>query len=77
VVINTHEEYVLFRVLGYRPGDQSLMNKDGHAYDVMKVKSVEDGTDATFYFNVDIPIMIDGYALRDRHHLSRVLHQHL
>jgi hypothetical protein len=56
VVINTHEEYVLFRVLGYRPGDQSLMNKDGHAYDVMKVKSVEDGTDATFYFNVDIPM---------------------
>jgi hypothetical protein len=56
VVINTHEEYVLFRVLGYRPGDQSLMNKDGHSYDVMKVKKVDDGTDATFYFNVDIPM---------------------
>jgi len=55
VVINTHEEYVVFRVLGYRPGEQSLMNKDGHAYDVMKVKSLEDGTEATFYFNVDIP----------------------
>jgi hypothetical protein len=56
VVINTHEEYVVFRALGYRPGEQSLMNKDGHSYDVMKVKSVEDGTEATFYFNVDIPM---------------------
>jgi hypothetical protein len=56
VVINTHEEYVVFRVLGYRPGDQSLVHKDGHSYDVMKVKNVDDGTDATFYFNVDIPM---------------------
>jgi len=32
------------------------MNKDGHSYDVMTVKSVEDGTEATFYFNVDIPM---------------------
>jgi hypothetical protein len=56
VVINTHEEYVIFRVLGFRPGDQSLMNKDGHSYDVMKVKSLEDGSEATFYFNVDIPM---------------------
>jgi hypothetical protein len=56
VVIKTHEEYVVFRVLGYRPGGQSLMTKDGHAYDVMTVKSVDDGTEATFYFNVDIPM---------------------
>jgi hypothetical protein len=56
VVINTHEEYVVLRVLGYKPGGQSLVRKDGHAYDVMKVKNVEDETDATFYFNVDIPM---------------------
>jgi hypothetical protein len=55
VVINTQEEYVLLRALGYRPGKQSLLKKDGHAYDVLKGKSVEDGTEATFYFNVDIP----------------------
>jgi len=54
VVINVHEEYVVLRVLGYRPGEQSLLNKDGHAYDEMKVKNVDDGTEATFYFNVDI-----------------------
>jgi hypothetical protein len=56
VVIKTHEEYVVLRLLGYRPGDQSLMQKDGHSYDVMKVKNADDGTDATFYFNVDIPM---------------------
>lgn len=56
VVINVHEEYVILRVLGYRPGEQSLLHKDGHSFDEMKVKNRDDGTEATFYFNVDIPI---------------------
>lgn len=55
VVINVHEEYVVLRVLGFRQSGQSLVNKDGHAFDVMKVKNVEDGSEETFYFNVDIP----------------------
>ena len=55
VVISVHEEYVMLRVLGYRPSQQSEMHKDGHDYDEMKVKKLDDGTDATFYFNVDIP----------------------
>ena len=56
VVISVHEEYVILRVLGFKPGDQSLMHKDGHSFDVMKVKNVDDGAEATFYFNVDIPM---------------------
>jgi hypothetical protein len=55
VVINVHEEYVVLRVLGFSPSQQSLVQKDGHAYDVMKVKNAKDGTEQTFYFNVDIP----------------------
>ena len=55
VVINTREEYVVLRLLGYPPGEQSLVHRDGHSYDVMKVKSVDGGTETTFYFNVDIP----------------------
>ena len=55
VVINVHEEYVILRVLGFKPSEQSLQQKDGHSYDVMKVKNAEDGTEQTFYFNVDIP----------------------
>ncbi len=61
VVITVHEEYVLLRVLGFRPGEQSLMHKDGHSYDVMKVKNAEDGTEQTFYFNVDIPLKHYGF----------------
>ena len=55
VVIDVHEEYVLLRVLGFAPSEQSLLNKNGHSFDVMKVKNVNDGTMQTFYFNVDIP----------------------
>jgi hypothetical protein len=61
VVIKVHEEYVILRVLGFRPGEQSLVHKDGHSYDVMKVKNAEDGTEQTFYFNVDIPFKHYGF----------------
>jgi hypothetical protein len=61
VVINVHEEYVVLRVLGFNPSQQSLVQKDGHAYDVMKVKNAENGTEQTFYFNVDIPFKHYGF----------------
>jgi hypothetical protein len=61
VVITVHEEYVILRVLGFQPGEQSLMHKDGHSYDVMKVKKADDGTEQTFYFNVDIPFKHYGF----------------
>ena len=61
VVITVHEEYVVLRVLGFRPSQQSLVNQNGHSYDVMKVKSIEDGTEQTFYFNVDIPFKHYGF----------------
>jgi hypothetical protein len=61
VVINVEEEYVILRVLGFKPSEQSLIHKDGHSYDEMKVKSAEDGTEQTFYFNVDIPFKHYGF----------------
>ena len=60
-VITVHEEYVLLRVLGFKPSEQSLLQKDGHSFDVMKVKNVDDGTEQTFYFNVDIPFKHYGF----------------
>lgn len=54
VVIKVHEEYVLLRALGMQPGTQSVVHKNGHSYDEMKVKD-ENGKEHTFYFNVDIP----------------------
>lgn len=56
VIISVHEEYVLLRVLGFKPAGQSLMTKNGHAYDVMKANDVKDGAEQTFYFNTDIPM---------------------
>jgi len=56
VVVTVHEEYVLLRALGFKPSGQSLLEKDGHSYDVMKVKSAEDGTEQTFYFNIDVAL---------------------
>jgi hypothetical protein len=61
VVISVHEEYVLLRVLGFMPSGQSVIHKDSHSYDVMKVKSGEGGTEQTFYFNVDIPFKHYGF----------------
>jgi hypothetical protein len=54
VVINVHEEYVLLRALGFQPSQQSLLEENGHSFDVMKVMNREDGSEQTFYFNVDI-----------------------
>lgn len=61
VVISVHEEYVILRVLGFKPSEQSVEQKDGHSYDVMKVKKADDGTEQTFYFNVDIPFKHYGF----------------
>jgi hypothetical protein len=55
VVISVHEEYVVLRALGFQPVQQSLMNQNGHSYDVMKVKGQE-GAEQTFYFNANIPM---------------------
>jgi hypothetical protein len=54
VVISVDEEYSMLRALGFRPGEQALLDEHGHSYDKMTVKNVEDGSVQTFYFNVDI-----------------------
>ena len=61
VIISVHEEYVLLRALGFMPHQQSLLHQNGHYYDKMVVKSVQDGSEHTFYFNTDIPIKEEGF----------------
>jgi hypothetical protein len=56
VVISVHEEYVVLRMMGFVPSQQSLLHKDGHFYDEMKVKNPDTGEEATYYFNTDIPM---------------------
>jgi hypothetical protein len=55
VVINTHEEYVILGVMGLRPHKQSLVQKDGHSYDVLEAVDQKTKQSVTLYFNVDIP----------------------
>ena len=56
VVINVHEEYTFLRFSNMQVTKQSLSHKDGHTYDIMVCKEMNDkGREVTAYFNVDIP----------------------
>jgi len=55
VVISVHEEYIVLQVLGLRPSGQSVVNLDGHSYDVLETKKQDSGAGVKLYFNVDIP----------------------
>jgi len=55
-VIEVHEEYVLLHFMGVGlPSSQSLLRKNGHAYDEIKFEDPKSKMEVTLYFNVDIP----------------------
>jgi hypothetical protein len=54
VVINVHEEYVFLGFSKMSVKKQSLVNKDGHSFDVMECADTENNKDITVYFNIDI-----------------------
>lgn len=55
VVISVDEEYVVLRVLGLTPSQQSVVHDDGHSYDVLEAKDPKANQTVRLYFNVDIP----------------------
>jgi hypothetical protein len=57
VVINVHEEYTFLRFSSMQVVKQSLVEKDGHSFDVMVCKDMrsDTGREITVYFNIDIP----------------------
>ena len=56
-VIEVHEEYVLLHFMGIGlPKSQSLLQKDGHAYDEIKFDDPATKQEVVLFFNVDIPI---------------------
>jgi hypothetical protein len=56
-VIDVHEEYVLLHAMGVGlPKSQSLLKKNGHAFDEIKFVDPNTQKESTIYFNVDIPI---------------------
>jgi uncharacterized protein len=52
-VIDVGEEYAVLNALGYQVRGQSLIQEDGHSFDLMQVIDKE-SKEAKFYFNVDI-----------------------
>lgn len=51
-VISIDEEYSILRVLGLKPGRQSLIKGDGHQFDQLDTTK-PDGQPQTLFFNVD------------------------
>lgn len=54
VVISVPEEYALLQALDLRRGSQSLLNENGHTYDVLTVTDPKTNESRKIYFNIDI-----------------------
>ena len=55
IVLSIPEEYMLLRVMGFRPGGQRLEQQDGHWFDVLDVTHTESGQALRVFFNIDLP----------------------
>lgn len=55
-VIAVREEYFFMGILGIEHKGQSLINVDGHAFDMFEVKKNQNFNSDKIYFNIDIPI---------------------
>jgi hypothetical protein len=52
-VINVAEEYELLAIKGYKVGNQSLVQQDGHTFDQLEVTDPSSGEKASVWFNID------------------------
>ncbi|HEY6046162.1 MAG TPA: DUF4919 domain-containing protein [Pyrinomonadaceae bacterium] len=64
IVISVDEEYVLLNWRGLRATDQSLVNQDGHSYDLMKAVNTKTNETVSYYFNIDKPFNWLGKSLK-------------
>jgi len=55
IVLAISEEYTVLRLMGLRPGGQTLVEHEGHWFDVIDAAHAQTGAPATVYFNIDIP----------------------
>ncbi len=68
VTTSVDEEYFVLRVLGMRPQSQSLVEKDGRAYDEMKVVDAKDpGHEFVFWFDTTYSMQQLADALSKHH----------
>jgi hypothetical protein len=64
-VISVDEEYSILRVLGLRPGRQSLIEGDGHKFDRLDAVKPDGQTQAVF-FNIDRVFAAYGNTLKSK-----------
>lgn len=55
IVINTLEEYVILRVLGFILLQQEFVEHEGHYFDVLLAQHQQSGDTVRFIFNIDLP----------------------
>ena len=65
VVISVDEEYSLLRLLGLKPGRQSLVEGDGHKFDQLDTTK-PDGKTQSVFFNVDRLFAAYGNTLKPK-----------
>jgi len=64
MVISVDEEYVLLNWRGLRATEQSLVNQNGHVYDLMKAVNTKTNETVSYYFNIDKPYNWLGKSLK-------------
>lgn len=53
-IICVPEEYLVLNFLGYQRGTQSVVNEDGHQFDVLSVTKTDTKETTKLYFNIDV-----------------------
>jgi hypothetical protein len=55
IVISVAEEYLVLRVIGLIPGNQQLVQHEGHWFDVLTARHPQTNEAMDIYFNIDLP----------------------
>lgn len=55
IVTSIGDEYELLTYLRYQPNGQSLVEHEGHSFDIQKCVDENDGEELAVYFNIDMP----------------------
>jgi hypothetical protein len=55
IVLSVSEEYTVLRVMGFVPGNQRLVQHEGHWFDVLSGRQRDTNDPVELYFNIDLP----------------------
>jgi hypothetical protein len=55
IVLTVSEEYTVLRVIGLIPGNQQLVEREGHWFDILSGRQRDSSETLDLYFNIDLP----------------------